>query len=247
MGIHHATIAKAEKNGVILRENEDDISVIEAHIPEVNRTISGKVVKTVLAAAMLERRFAKEYPLLRCVPDDTKVVIAVMKGDDAHDIGLEFENDDDQDAMFADVLEYCSENGIDVEGDADEQEDEVTGSVVKDRYKKLYAERGDATNCGDWLAVTLKHWCHVAADKETGRKAGFDIDRFELILTANGVDISNSKAFQNRTRGWQGRARMTGRRLLLTACKDAEALVIPAELTGEGDVNVIPEGGWPKN
>lgn len=77
------------------------------------------------------------------------------------------------------------------------------GSVVTNRYRALYSESGHATHCGDALALLLNSVCV--------NKAGTNLEIFEAICAANGVDLSK----YNRTnKGWQGRLRMTGRNLL---------------------------------
>jgi hypothetical protein len=82
------------------------------------------------------------------------------------------------------------------------------GSVVRSAYKHKYAQRAAATgggkvaqrSCWDWLAQELAAECLV------GTK--ISIERFLAILDANGVDHSR---WTNRSKGWEGRLRMTGR------------------------------------
>lgn len=86
---------------------------------------------------------------------------------------------------------------------AEPEEEKKSGSVVAEKYRAIYAERGHPTHCGDALAVLLNNLCQTA--KET------DLGRFEEICNANGIDLGK----YNRTaNGWQGRLRMTGRNLL---------------------------------
>ncbi len=91
---------------------------------------------------------------------------------------------------------------------ADEHEEQVTkvpkvGSVVTNRYRAKYSESGHPTHCGDALAVLLNSLC--------SNKAGTNLEIFERICAANGVDLSR---YNRTTKGWQGRLRMTGRNLL---------------------------------
>ena len=83
-------------------------------------------------------------------------------------------------------------------------------SVVKTAYKLRYAER--AVEAGhkrkaaqrstwDWLAQTIAGECLVGKDR-------IDIARFLALLDANAVDHSR---WTNRSKGWEGRLRMTGR------------------------------------
>lgn len=109
-------------------------------------------------------------------------------------------------------------------------------SVVKTVYKERYAER--AVGAGlkrkaaqrstwDWLAATLAGECLDKKDR-------IDIDRFLSVLDANGVDHSRWK---NRSKGWEGRLRMTGRLALQRVVAEAgtlktadgETLEAPAE------------------
>jgi hypothetical protein len=62
---------------------------------------------------------------------------------------------------------------------------------------------GHPTHCGDAMATLLNSLCV--------NKAGTNLEMFEQICAANGVDLSK---YNRTTRGWQGRLRMTGRNLL---------------------------------
>jgi hypothetical protein len=90
---------------------------------------------------------------------------------------------------------------------ADEQSNGQTippkGSVVTNRYRAQYSEMGHPTHCGDAMATLLNSLCV--------NKAGTNLEMFEQICAANGVDLSK---YNRTTRGWQGRLRMTGRNLL---------------------------------
>jgi hypothetical protein len=83
-------------------------------------------------------------------------------------------------------------------------------SVVKNAYKRKYADRAREAGLAskvaqrstwDWLAQNLAGECN-------GPDGKIDIAKFEAILTANGVDWSR---WTNRSKGWEGRFRMTGR------------------------------------
>lgn len=94
-------------------------------------------------------------------------------------------------------------------------------SVVSAKFKARYAERAAesrgkkgverrvlADSSGDWLALEL-----AALIRPTKKKPA-DLDLFEAICTANGVDLSN---LPRDTKGWQGRFRMNGSQMLRTA------------------------------
>jgi len=83
-------------------------------------------------------------------------------------------------------------------------------SVVKNTYKRKYADRAREAGLAskvaqrstwDWLAQNLAGECN-------GPDGKIDIARFVAILDANGVDWSR---WTNRSKGWEGRFRMTGR------------------------------------
>jgi len=110
-------------------------------------------------------------------------------------------------------------------------------SVVKTAYKKRYAERAVAAglrskaaqrSAWDWLAETLAGEC-------LDDKARISIERFLAILDANGVDHSR---WQNRSKGWEGRLRMTGRLALQRVV--AEAMVLK---TADGE-ELVPPAEW---
>jgi hypothetical protein len=108
-------------------------------------------------------------------------------------------------------------------------------SVVKNEYKRKYAERakanGHASKCAqrstwDWLAQCL-------AGEVNGPDGKLDVARFLALLDANGVDHSR---WTNRSKGWEGRLRMTGRLALQrvvaasgTLVVDGDELEAPAE------------------
>lgn len=104
-------------------------------------------------------------------------------------------------------------------------------SVVKPTYKLAYAARvvngargkkgvskkAQARSCGDWLALEL-------ASRTLDDKNQLQLDAFTAILDANGVDHSR---WTNRSKGWQGRFRMTARLALQKVVAQEEALYLP--------------------
>lgn len=102
-------------------------------------------------------------------------------------------------------------------------------SVVKPAYKHRYAAR--AVEAGlkrkaaqrstwDWLAQTI-------AGEALGKGDKLDVERFLALLDANGVDHSR---WTNRSKGWEGRLRMTGRLALQRVVAEAGIL-----RTADGD------------
>lgn len=115
------------------------------------------------------------------------------------------------------------ENPVDDEGElteeaaneGEQEEGSGKGSVVAAKYRKRYAEAGHADNCGDWLANVLA--------EETHGTEGFDLEAYTHLLDSNGVDYSK---YQNRSRGWQGRFRMTTRAILTKAVAASGYLIV---------------------
>jgi hypothetical protein len=100
---------------------------------------------------------------------------------------------------------------------------EKARSVVKSAYKAKYAQRareaGHASKVAqrstwDWLAQEL-----AAEVLDEDKK--LDVARFLATLDANGVDHSR---WQNRSKGWEGRLRMTGRLALQRVVAEAGVL-----------------------
>lgn len=96
------------------------------------------------------------------------------------------------------------------ENEAEEPKDEVAEdetlpvkSVVKPKYRAIYAEAGHPAHCGDEMAEKLNNLV-------TNGK-GTNIEFFQMIMQANEINMSKYKTTGN---GWQGRYRMTGRNML---------------------------------
>lgn len=100
----------------------------------------------------------------------------------------------------------------------DEVEEGSTGSVVKETYKARYKERGNANNCGDWLARQLEVLTH-------NPKGEFDIEAFINIIEMNG--ILDHHRYRRETGADRGRFRMSCRIRLAKIIKDAGVLKTP--------------------
>jgi hypothetical protein len=119
---------------------------------------------------------------------------------------------------------------FDAAADAAEEpeEEEPGGSVVRNEYRIRYAEAGHPNHCGDWLANLLNNLILG--------KTATDLQKFEDICAANGVDTSKYKRSGN---GWQGRLRMTGRNLLAKRVFEAGQITIPPGISESEDGQVI--------
>jgi len=138
----------------------------------------------------------------------------------------------DEVPTFADVCEALPAVDGEVAADIAKR-----GSVVRVGYKKTYAARAAEAglgkvaqrSCWDWLAQTL------AGEALVDGK--FQEDRFRALLDANGVRHEHWGTGEKRTKGWEGRLRMTGRLALqrvvakagILRTADGEELVAPAE------------------
>ena len=107
--------------------------------------------------------------------------------------------------------EWDAAADIHEEEEAEARRPKGPGSIITNRYRANYSELGHPTHCGDELAHLLNNLC--------SNKAGTNMELFEAICAANGVDLSK----YNRTnKGWQGRLRMTGRNLLARKVRDQQ-------------------------
>ena len=111
-----------------------------------------------------------------------------------------------------------------------EEDNKKANSVVAVKFKEKYLanarEKGIPGKAAkrsnwDWLAENLAKLC-------LDEKHKISIDKFETILTLNGVDHSK---WTNRNKGWEGRFRMTGRVALQKVVANAGVLK-----TAEGDL-----------
>ena len=102
------------------------------------------------------------------------------------------------------------------------------GSVVRESYKAVYRDRGDATNCGDWLATTLKPLVPYVV---VNGKLAVDVETLDARFAENGVDSTVGKwgrALHDpaaRTAGWEGRFALSGRNILRRKVEAAGKLV----------------------
>lgn len=121
-----------------------------------------------------------------------------------------------------------------------EDEDERTGSVVPDLFKKRYAEAGHPGHCGDWLALTLNKLCQTM----DGKKVITDLDRLEAIAASNSVTPDRVDRLGTATNGWQGRYRMTVRNMLAKKVADKGFLFVPEGCGVKTDTEIKAPKEW---
>lgn len=155
--------------------------------------------------------------------------VAYREGVVAADCPYDPENEDEADLADAWYTAW--------DAAADEApEKEVTTSVVAQRYREIYAERGHPAHCGDWMAEILNNL--VLTPK------GTDLERFEAICAENGVDLSK---YKRTGTGWQGRLRMTGRNLLAKRVYLAGGVLKVPAMDGEPATQYRAPADWMQN
>lgn len=207
--IHHATRKKAEKVGIMLSVHGEYVHALHAatgvecweetaaDAMAVNTTLMG-LVETGAFYATQEAE-GGDYVAYR---------MPKKKGDEP------VARDPDLDDLLTTLDELETE----------EPEESDKGSVVPTKYKQMYRERGDETNCGDWLALLLKEKTAIIVEGKTRT----DIDGFIRIALLNGIeDAQIAKLSLNRSNGWQGRLRMSVRNAMVRHIVEAGFIRLP--------------------
>lgn len=240
MTIHHTIIKGAAKAGVILTHEDD--SVIASN-PESSLQVrldtegaeEASVINELAKEAWSNVLEMRDYQI-----EHTKIALRHEDGDFVayRRVGRGLGEEIARDPVLEDLVVTLQE-GIEPEEAADDSEE--GGSVVPDRYKKLYAERGDATHCGDWLALTINGLCRVLDDKG---KETTDLDRLQIIANANDVNPARYGKLGVETNGWQGRYRMTVRNMMTPRVAAKGFLFVPDGCGAEGDQEITAPKQW---
>ena len=239
MKLHHSTVKLAERRGVILTCDDDSVT---AHLPEFNLSVTlevddqealTEIAKDALVHVCEIRDWRVYHPSFRVDYEDGDFVGYSVETDE------ELARDPDRLDLFT-TLEEIEANGTDEEEEEEEEEEETSGSVVPEKYKVLYAERGNPTHCGDWLALTLNKLCRVM----DGKKETTDLDRLEAIANANGVAPERWGKLGVATNGWQGRFRMTVRNMLTKVCAGQGYLFVPEGCGVDADTQIEAPREW---
>jgi hypothetical protein len=209
--IHHATVKKAEKHGIIL-SNEGNYFM--ANWPKLNRQIKCTSPKFALEAMILQQRFGEEYPKIYVNCDEKEVGVAHINDDQTLVLYQTSWDDYNIDDVFTLALEEAEALEIDLSHDDDE---ETTSTVVPQKYKQEYKKRGNPDNCSDWLAQLLQDY--TGTRNEKGKRVT-DIDAMQNIAQINGID-----------RDWphlnNGQRAMNWRNMLRKRVFEAQAVVLP--------------------
>jgi hypothetical protein len=255
MGIHYSYIKRAEKMGVILSEEKNESNGswrVKAFWPEHNLTLFGSDGRDAIFQMEMAQEAAKkqdvedtadhaamklqEQTLSKFTEDPPPTVNNVpTNGRAAHRKGhsimdCPFDEETPEWYRWNDEWERSAEAAATGE---DDEEEKKPASVVKPKYRAMYAEAGHPTHCGDELAEKLNNLVHNAK--------GTSIEFFDRIMTANEIDMSK----YNRTSpGWQGRYRMTGRNMLAKKVHANGGVLIVPGLSDEDPVEVRLSADW---
>lgn len=202
--IHHATANRAAKYNISLTAT--DTGEFSADTGEIAMIHAD--AKVALNHAILKQRFGAEYPVVEIAFGSTYVT----QGDEQITLFEFDEADFDVDDVFVGTLEAAQDEGINLEGTNEPEEESAGGNVVSAHYQQLYKERGNAAHCGDWLAKQLEQ----QFDKVVDSKLSFDWEAFEAMMVANECPMVGkwTKLPESGQKGWVGRYRMNGRLVL---------------------------------
>lgn len=227
--LHHTQTTKLEALGASAIWNEDR-EVFQGSFDKDKRGIdfAAPEAKAFCEVAALNKTCKEEYPALVVSFDTEGGAYALYHSSD------DFQNPvhwfEEGQPELTDVLEVVEELELEL-GTVEYKE------VVPQKYKILYAERGNPNHCGDWLALWLSEALTIEGIVEGTTKTGkpskrkkksFDLDGFRALLDANGVDMSGKWA-HSQARGWQGRFRMNGRQLLEIRILEQNGVLFTAE------------------
>lgn len=228
---HYTVIRDAEAKGIALDWDGDTDTTKASHAD--GSEISHPMPKQALAGLILLRTLRAEYPALWLERDEDSNGFHVSATNPEHPFALSIDEIDEN--TLSHILDAAEAEGINPEEGYTEADERTTsGSVVAPGYKVLYAERGDATHCGDWLGTTLKG--RIPRRASEGKKEGpVDVEEYDRIFLQNGVDSSTGKwgaVFHDKkapTNGWEGRFVMSGRNILRKRVADAGFLLFNDE------------------
>ncbi len=222
MTIHHATIKNAATSAIVLTsEDIDGVPHAKAYWLEASRVITmpEKYAKEAVAAMRLVQLLHDEYPALDLVQEEGKfIATGSIRDEETSEVVHHVVYEGKGVPELADLLDAATEKGVDPEQGYTET---VRGEVVPQKYKDMYAERGNRDHCGDWLAKELE-------GVFTGEGGTFDADAFTAFLKENGVDFTGKWASlpTSGQKGWVGRYRMNGRQKLERVMAETGKLTI---------------------
>lgn len=205
--VHHTKVKQARDIGCYIQVTDD--RRFRIFWPERSVELFGNTVDECLSAMKKVQLSVLENPdaeLPKVQPDEEHIGGIPKDGGRAYREGVPASDCpyDEGTVAFNDWNDSW-DNAADEAGTEESvvAEEPIKGSVVTNRYRAQYSEMGHPTHCGDALATLLNSICV--------NKAGTNLELFERICEANGVNLAK---YNRTTKGWQGRLRMTGRNLL---------------------------------
>lgn len=211
--IHALVRIKSVDDSRIVVQDKDDRFMVRVFNHDRSKTpLRDSALPTEVLEEILRLDQANKRWLSTVVPTD---------GGEAHKQG--FTAADNPFSEDGDESSQQWDDEFDAAADAEGEEDDAGGSVVKPEYRIRYAEAGHPNHCGDWLAVTLNNL--ILGKTQT------DIEHFEELCNLNGVSLAK---YNRTTAGWQGRLRMTGRNLLVKPVAAAGVLMVPPSVQQDG-------------
>ena len=200
MTIHHATLAKAAKLGIVMTQLPDS-DVVQAHWTDRNKrgfASNSAGAPKLLDDMKLWKMITLEYPQLKVTQDKNYVWSISLRKDvigemttlaDAWQMALdvlepnaaEEDNDADEVGDIADDAEQTKED-LDAQDDG-EDEEEGGKSVIKRKYKVAY--KTFHATCGDELSQLISK--HVKTAKGDDGKPRIDPALLERFARANDV------------------------------------------------------------
>ena len=239
MTIHHATKAKAAALGYTIIETALPSGETEFVATSERATVTTPAAP--LCIAMLQA-FDKaclpaEYPFVMLdhysppisIPaglPSTTLFMGAATSDEA-DVILSMDSTDVEAVWAAFAEEYADE--INDAAEADEGEDERSGSIVRRKYRDEYKVRGDETRCCDMICSIIDPITRVQNDKG---KMVADLDSTRILAQANGIE----KSWPHLNNGQQA---MNWRNMIRNKVRKSGELILPAELTGKDHDEVL--------
>jgi hypothetical protein len=221
MTIHHATLKKAESLGYDLTETEDGV---EASVGSLK--ITAHTAKEALALIQQAASFLVEHPWFTI--DQSGDLFAIRCD------GTILVQNEDLDEAFTLALEEQPEPPE----PENLEEPEEPASIVPPKYKNEYKARGDSTRCGDWLCENLDPWVTNTTALRTGNhRRNTNLELLKEVVKANGID----KTWPHLNPGQQA---MNARNMLRSKVKKTLSLIIPATVTGDRELTLVPDNEW---
>lgn len=191
INIHHATASKIESLG----GNIEHYSLASGE--DFIRVTFGKGRSKLVGSFQNPKEVAPWYELVDMMSAEYPCVQLDAHGDHFF---MTFKNGDDEcnhswDELpdITDIVDVVREHGFEADAAYEEEAAKGNGGPTQ-KYKALYAERGDANSNSDWLAQLLDGMFRLDVDK--GR-APIDIEALEAWLIENDIEFMDAK-FWNR-------------------------------------------------